>query len=204
MGMGSTPNKNVMQRAEQRRQIAYHILNELSLLERWRAFGRPVVVGAVAYNLVVSPDIDCEIYCPVLRIDDGFQVLNACACHPSVTKAYFSNHLNKPDKALYWQLHYRYTNDEIWKIDMWSAHEDYNLPRSEDIVVPMQKVLTPASREIILTLKEWRHANPAFECPSIDLYRAVLEGGVRTEEELQRWIANHPPGGLTAWRPSIS
>ncbi len=56
----------VVRRAEQRRKVAHHILTELDLRERWSAFGRPVLVGAVAYDLVVSPDIDLEIYCPVL------------------------------------------------------------------------------------------------------------------------------------------
>ena len=195
---------DLLERATQRRQIALHILKELSLLDRWSAFGRPVLVGAVAYDLVVSPDIDCEIYCPELRIEDGFRVLSACAQHPSVTQAYFSNHLSGPDKALYWRLHYRDTNDEIWKIDMWSAHEDYDLPRSEHLVEPLRRVLTPATRAIILTLKERRQINPVLDCPSINLYRAVLEDGVRTEEELQQWIRAHPHSGLSLWRPACS
>ncbi len=95
-------------------------------------------------------------------------------------------------------------DDEIWKIDMWSAHEDYDLPRSEHLVEPMKRILTPTTRAIILRLKERRQVNSALDCPSIHLYRAVLEDGVQTEEELHQWIHAHPQTGLTAWCPSLS
>ncbi len=63
----------VLTRAAQRLETAHEILSELQLLDRWREFGEPVLVGAVAYNLVVALDIDMEIYCDNLRIEDGFE-----------------------------------------------------------------------------------------------------------------------------------
>jgi hypothetical protein len=191
----------ILHRADQRRIAAERILRELALLERWQRFGRPVLVGAVAYDLVVSPDIDMEIYCPDLKIENGFEVLGACALHPRITGAKFVNALAQRDKALYWQLRYRDESDVAWKIDMWSAPRDYDLPRSESLVEPMRKVLTPDLRATILELKEARAVDETFECPSIDLYRAVLDDGVRTIDALKSWLGCHKTGELMDWMP---
>ena len=195
---------DVLIRAAKKRQIALNILAELSLLEKWTPFGRPVIVGAVAYDLVVSPDIDLEIYCPKLKIEHGFSVISDCALHPGVTKARFSNKLSERDKALYWQLRYRTQDGEEWKIDMWSAPEDYNLPRSEGLVEPMKMTLTPQTRMIILQLKEERVRDPTLICPSVDLYRAVLDDGVRTVDQLHNWLKVSRIGALIDWKPAVS
>ncbi len=154
----------------------------------------------MAYNLVVSLDIDMEIYCPDLRIEHGFQVISSCALHSNITKAQFSNQLSGRDQGLYWQLRYQH-GDQEWKIDMWSLPENYPLPRSEDLIKPMQMALTPKTRQTILDLKEQRIQDPTFKCSSIDLYRAVLDGGVETVEEVRRWLEHNVTGDLTGWRP---
>jgi hypothetical protein len=199
-------------RAAQRQELARHILFELDLIGRWKEFGAPVVVGAVAYDLVVSPDIDMEIYCPDLRIEHGFSVLSRCALHPSVTKARFANELAGRDRALYWQLRYRPERpkewsqswDKEWKVDMWSAPADYDLPMGRNLVEPLRLVLTPQTRAVILELKEQRRDDLTLACPSIDLYRAVLDDGVRTAEDLRQWLSQHETGALTGWLPRAS
>jgi hypothetical protein len=188
-------------RAAERRRVAMTILTELDLIGRWQRFGRPVVVGALAYDLVVAPDIDMEVYCPEVKVADGFQVLSECAQLPGVIKARFANELAGPDQALYWQLRYRQDDGTVWKIDMWSAHTDYELPRAEYLIEPMRAALTPEARRAILALKEQREQDADLACLSIDLYRAVLEDGVRTAADFRAWLASHETGQLTDWRP---
>lgn len=200
--MSSVRASEVLDRARQRRCVAQGILEALSLVERWSRYGRPVIVGALSYDLVVAPDIDMEIYCPDLRIEHGFEVLQACALQRGVTDVRFMNGLATPDKALYWQMHYAGEDGQQWKIDMWSAPSDYDLPRSEFLVEPMRRALTPETRLAILELKETRAADKTLECLSIDLYRAVMDDGVRTPEMLRAWLASHKTGELTAWRPT--
>lgn len=77
-------SSDVIQRSEQRRQTAEAILRDLDLMNRWRRFGRPVLVGALAIDVAVAPDIDMEIYCPELKIEHGFQVISECAMNPRV------------------------------------------------------------------------------------------------------------------------
>jgi hypothetical protein len=192
---------DVLVRAAARRRTALHILSDLELLERWAPYGRAVLVGAVAYGLVVSPDIDLEIYSRELRIEHGFAVLGGCALHPRVTHARFANHLLDRDQALYWQLRYRHEDGIVWTVDMWSAAEDYALPRAEHLVGPLRDVLCPETRAAILRLKEYRASDKTLECPSIDLYRAVIDDGVRTVEGLRRWLSDHRTGELVDWKP---
>ncbi|RJP26600.1 MAG: hypothetical protein C4527_14765 [Candidatus Omnitrophota bacterium] len=195
----------ILQYASAQRTIALQITEDLRLMERWGRFGRPVLVGAVAYDLVYGPDIDMEIYCSDLRIEHGFQVLSeCCSLSPQITSAAFRNHLHDADKALYWQLNYRQNTGTEWKIDMWSASEDYDLPRGETIVEPIKRSLTRETRALILQLKQRRANDPSLSCLSIDLYRAVLDGGVRDIEGLRNWLAANTTGELTDWKPATN
>lgn len=152
----------------------------------------------------IAPDIDMEVYCPELRIEHGFQVLAECAINPRVMAAQFLNALSSPDKALYWQLRYRTDDGSEWKIDMWSAPEDYNLPRGEDFVQPMKESLTDETRQAILALKEARAEGRSPTFLSVDLYRAVLDGSVRNVSQMQHWLQSNQVGVLTAWKPGKS
>ncbi len=195
---------DVLRRGERRQAEAQRVLNRLDLFRRWSEYGCPVLVGAVAYGLVVAPDIDMEIYCEQPQVEDGFAIVSQLALDPAVWKVSFSNELEGPDRGLYWQLRYRDPESEareVWKIDMWLLEEGHPGPRSADLVEPMREALTPETRAAILWIKE-----AMLGCESvhgIDVYRAVLDGGVRTPEEFEEWFAAHGPLGLTTWRPSL-
>ncbi|MEA5090564.1 hypothetical protein [Solidesulfovibrio sp.] len=197
--MGETPD--VMEKSRTMGLRAGQILDALGLVRAWSRFGRPVLVGAVAHDLALDPDIDMEIYCPVLRPEDGFAVLAQASRHPGVGEALFQNHMHGPDKALYWML--RFTDDDgvVWKIDMWSAPDDYALPRGEDLVAPLARALTPEMRRAILELKAWRTRTPDASFLSVDLYRAVVSGGVRDVDGLRDWLERNETGVLTDWKP---
>lgn len=188
-------------RADARRETAHHILSDLQLIERWRAFGNPVLVGAVRYGLPVAPDIDLEIYCDTPRIEDGFEILRDCALHPRIRKARFSNELNGPDQGLYWQLRYQADDGQEWKVDMWSLSKDYSGPSSAAFAESIQQVLTDETRLAVLEIKEWLQQDALLKSPSIHVYRAVIADGVRTPEQFQDWRERNPMAGLISWKP---
>lgn len=171
---------DVLNQTEQRLRQAQEILAQLRLFERWQVFGTPVLVGAVAYGLAMAPDIDMEIYCDVPRIEDGFAVLRGCALHPNVRKARFGNYLDEADEGLYWRLIYRTDEGADWKIDMWSLRRDHPGPCAAHLVEPLREALTPETRRAILELKALMQTGAIPRRPSIDIYRAVIDGGVRT------------------------
>jgi hypothetical protein len=192
----------VLIRAAERRQRAFVVIEDLKLVERWSHVGRVVLVGGVAYDLVVSLDIDFEVFTSgIPKITDGFRVLAELAEHPQVTKAHFSNDLSAPDQGLYWQLRYVDDVDDEWRIDLWTLAEDHPGPLSAWMVEPMQRAVTDEVRERILVLKEARAEGRTRPVASIDLYRAVIQGGVRTPEELDRFLGPTYSPSLTAWKP---
>ena len=192
---------DVLNQAGLRLRQAQEILAQLRLFERWQVFGTPVLVGAVAYELAMAPDIDMEIYCDVSRIDDGFTVLRDCALHPNVRKARFGNYLEEVDKGLYWRLIYRADEGADWKIDMWSLPHDHPGPCAAHLVKPLREALTPETRRAILELKALMQAGSIPRYPSIDIYRAVIDGEVRTSTQLETWLKLYPRSFLTFWKP---
>jgi hypothetical protein len=195
---------DILDQAEKQLRMAHEILTRLQLFERWQVFGTPVLVGAVAYGLAMAPDIDMEIYCDVPRIEDGFVVLRDCVLHPNVHKARFGNYLNEADEGLYWRLIYRTDDGTDWKIDMWSLRRDHPGPCAAQLVEPLRQALTPETRRAILELKALVQDELAPHHPSIDIYRAVIDGGVRTSAQLESWLERHPRDFLTFWKPGLT
>jgi len=194
--------EHILSRTTVRLSTAQAILAELQLIERWKKFGNPIVVGAVAYDLVVAPDIDMEIFCEAPSIEDGFEMLQSCALHPRVRKARFANELHGPDQGLYWQLRYLTEDEQIWKIDMWSLSYDHPGPYAAALVDPMRQALTDETRQAILLIKEQVLLDPTIQCGSINIYRAVLDDGVRDVEQYRMWLEHHQASGLLTWKPT--
>jgi hypothetical protein len=193
---------DVLARAAARQAIADNILHELNLVERWNRYGDCQIVGSVAYQLVVAPDIDLEVWCREPRTESGFDVLRECARHPRVTRARFWNALGPPHHGLYWQVRYEHAGEE-WKIDTWSMANSYSGPCGTHLTAPMLGALTDRTRRSILHLKEAIFRDPELEVPSIQVYRAVLDHGVDTLTEFVAWLPNHRLGGVvTEWKPS--
>ena len=136
---------DVLTRAEERRHSALSLVDELDLRERWAAVGRVELVGAVAHGLVVSRDIDFEVFTrgePTVAA--GFSVLAHLAEHPRVTKVQFTNALRTPDQGLYWQVRCVAADGADWKVDLWTLAEEHPGPLATWIVEPMQQALTDA------------------------------------------------------------
>jgi hypothetical protein len=186
-------------RAEKRRQRAQIIIDELGLLPRWSQYGSPVLVGAFRHNLMVAPDIDMEVYTETPTIEAGFAMMTDLARLPGVWKVRFSNELAGPDQGLYWQLRYRDQAGEVWKVDAWlMSHHHPDAHWAERFVEAMHSALTPETRWAILEIKEALQGTGAR---GIDIYRAVLEGGVRRPAEFEDWLKQYQPTGLIFWLP---
>jgi hypothetical protein len=86
---------------------------------------------------------------------------------------------------------------------MWSMSDTYDGPCGSKLVEPMNRVLTGEARRTILNLKEEVLNNTQADCPSIQIYRAVLDFGVSTPEGLTTWLEdNSLHGVVTDWMPT--
>jgi hypothetical protein len=52
-----TGSLDVLERTAKRRRTAETILQDLDLMNKWRRFGRPVLVGALSFDLAVAPEM---------------------------------------------------------------------------------------------------------------------------------------------------
>ena len=194
--------EEVLRRAEERRRRALDVIEALDLFQRWSRYGSPVIVGAVSMGLVVALDIDMNIYSDNPRIEHGFEVMSELAVLSGVWKIRFSNELAGPDQGLYWQIRFRDHVGDVWKIDSWLVGWDHpHAGWGEELADAMQKALTDQTRRAILQIKEAVLGEPGVR--GIDIYRAVLEGGVRHPAEFAPWMAEHKKPGITNWLPSV-
>jgi len=127
----------VLKRARHKRRVAEGILDELELLQKWSEIGDPHLVGAVAYDLIVSPDIDIETFCSDPRPDQAMAFLSELSGHPNVIEIKYRNYLDSPFDGLYFKLLYTSDDNTTWNIDMWLFASSRKGALSRDLVTDM-------------------------------------------------------------------
>ena len=183
-------------------QRAREVIRDSGLEAAWRSVGaEPNLVGSLRTGLLMTHhDIDFHIYSSPLRLADSFAAMARLAENSRIRSITFNNLLDAPDQCLEWHAWYADADDQLWQIDMihieaGSAYDGY----FERFARRLQRALTPEMRQAVLRLK--------FETPDhekisgVEIYRAVVQGGVRTRTELERWRAEHPLTGISEWMP---
>ena len=181
---------------------SWQVVDELNLVKIWEAAGARVnPVGSLATGLLAKHlDIDFHIYSEPPLLPSGFAAMARIAENASVRRIECVNLLHTDEKCVEWHAWYEDRDGELWQIDMihietGSTYDGY----FERFARRLQRALTPEMRQAILRLK--------FETPDhekvsgVEIYRAVVQGGVRTRAELERWRAEHPLTGISEWMP---
>ena len=193
---------DIVRRAEGRTRQAFDVIEELDLLKRWSRCGRPTLLGAVSFGLVVSRDIDLNIYAREPAVAQGFEVVSEIAVLPGVMKVRYSNCLETIDQGLYWQIQYRDRFGDMWTVDNWLVSEDHpHADLLEALVERMQKGLSAEQRKVILQIKET--VQPESKARGIDIYEAVMEDGVRSPCEFAVWLRDSKRREISEWLPHV-
>ncbi|MFD1151855.1 hypothetical protein [Saccharothrix hoggarensis] len=166
------------------------VVADLGLDRLLAELGEPVRTGSSALGLMVVPDIDITVACPALDIPAVVGVGAQLALHGRVRVVQFRKddrdwnaepHIY-PD-GLYLGVKYRDETGPEWNLDLWFVDEP---DRQPDLghVRELSGRITEETRSAILLIK---HARPDYR--SYDVYRAVLDDGVRTPEDYDEWLA---------------
>jgi hypothetical protein len=201
--------------ARARQRTAHALIGTLGLLELLRPVGTPVVIGSVRTGLMYDPDIDVAIHAPSAPdIAVCFDALRALALRDDIVEVvFFENKLRKPFTGLYIDLGCRFLG-AAWQVNISVLGADCpHRTAMEETADAIVAALDAPTRHTILTIKaermqrfgSWHDGDSERMAESIDLYRAVFEGGVKTYNEAVAWIARHPhPEPFQPYRPHRS
>lgn len=190
---------NSLERANKRKTRAMKILDELQLIRKWSTVGDCYLVGATAYNLIVSPDIDMETFSEELNPDKIMKELASLINNKNVLELKFKNYMESDFQGFYFKIIYL-DNQEEWNIDMWLFSNERQGALSKDLVPLMKKALSNTTRQAILEIKEaLLQENLIYS--SIYIYQAVLDYGVSNVTDFLAWTKNHNTNELIPWKP---
>lgn len=190
---------NSLERANKRKTRAMQILDELQLIQKWSTVGDCYLVGATAYNLIVSPDIDMETFSEELNPDKIMKELASLINNKNVLELKFKNYMDSDFHGFYFKIIYL-DNQEEWNIDMWLFSNERQGALSKDLVPLMKKALSDTTRQAILEIKEaLLQENLIYS--SVYIYQAVLDYGVSNVTDFLAWTKNHNTNGLIPWKP---
>ena len=176
------------------------MLEGLGLLERWARVGRPVVVGSLRFGMMRHPNLDLEIYADTPQVAEGFAVVAELAQVPGVRQVFYLNAMDTPDQGLYWRVDFEDEQGDLWDIDNWLvAHDHPNAGLADGLATALAAKLTTEQRLTVLTIKNAQDC--ANKARGVDIYKAVMAGGVRTAQEFEAWRAANPPAEIELWRP---
>lgn len=191
---------NSLARALEKQQQAQEIVEELQLLQKWHTVGDCYIVGATAYNLIVTPDIDLETFCDEPNPKHIMQQLASLVAHPNVLALNYHDYTQMDFQGHYFKL--TYTHNSIdWTIDMWLFSNNRRGALSRDLVPFMNSHLTDDTRDIILTIKE-ALIQRKLNFSSIFIYQAVLEFEIQTIDQFLEWTNAHDTTVPFHWKPS--
>jgi hypothetical protein len=177
------------------------VVSTLGLDNILRAVGNPVRVGSSALGVMVRRDIDITTVSETLDGATHAAVAGIgrdLTLHPRIGALRFRNDSgfwntapqDYPD-GLYLGATYRTETGEDWNLDIWFINEPDRQPDLEHLKTLLPR-LTDAMRETILVIKADLAAmtpKGGKPAPSALVYDAVLDHGVKTTAEFERWMA---------------
>lgn len=188
--------------ADTKLATAESILNRLGLVDRWSAIGRVEVVGSVALDVVVRPDIDLEVYTDTLDPRAGFAVIVPLADIPGVRRIRYLDARDQTMSGLYWKVEYE-TGGEKWAIDNWMfAHIQPGTAAAGGVAEVRAAIAhDPDARAAILRIKQTAIAG-GERAHGRWVYEAVLDHGIRTYPGYLDWLADRDVWARTPWTPA--
>jgi len=145
--------------------------------------------GSYSYDLMCWRDLDIYILDPTHDLKQCFEVGYELTRRLAAKKSFFTDNVGGEPNGLYWGIRLGDVRQGAWKLDIWfldgAGYEQHRAYSSS-----MSEKLTTENRMIILRIKEeyWRQASYRDTVTSDMIYRAVLENGVRTVSDFERFV----------------
>lgn len=181
---------------------AKKVLKELELKDFWEKHGcRANIIGSLAMGLLVKHlDIDLHVYSRDLTEEKSFAIVSELAKNRRVKEIRCINGLFTDERCVAWHLKYEDEAGDMWQIDIIHIEEGTEYDGFfEEMAERITERLTRQQRDTILRLK---YETPDDEViHGVEYYRAVMEAGVSTLDEMRRWVMDNRNEGGVYWMP---
>jgi hypothetical protein len=194
--------ENMSKISKQIQEEAWSVIGETDVIKHWESVGATInLVGSLKTGLLIkNRDIDFHIYTDPFRLGDSFWAISKLAENKRIKTISYANLIEAEDRCVEWHAFYEHENGNAWQIDM--IHILNDSPYAgyfENVAERISKVLTQETREAILRIK---NAIPVEKkVMSIQIYQAVIEGGIRDMEGFRHWQEQNPNDGIVTWVP---
>ncbi|UZJ40235.1 phosphoglycerate mutase family protein [Prosthecochloris sp. SCSIO W1101] len=194
--------EDILETAKQIEEEAWSVIDETGVINHWSSIGATInLVGSLKTGLLINNrDIDFHIYTNPFNLSDSFLAISRLAENKRIKTVSYSNLLDAEDKCIEWHAFYDDQNGNSWQIDMIHIlNESPYAGYFERVAECISKVLTKETREAILRIKK---AIPTDKkVMSVQIYKAVIEDGVRNLEAFWQWEKQNRNEGIVTWVP---
>ena len=193
---------DILELALHNQQTAWNILEHTGIIPAWERIGATVhLVGSLKSGLLAkSRDIDLHIYTDTLNIAASFSVMQELAERLSLKEVQFKNLIQTEEECIEWHAIYEDEDMNTWKFDMIHIRKGSKYDGVvEKVTAAITNQLTPEIKNTILQIKF--DVPDGIQIPGIEIYHAVVVGGVRNYEELEQWRKTNPLTNSLDWLP---
>ena len=194
--------KQILEIAETMQRSAWDVIKDTNIIQIWSSIGATInLVGSLKMGLLINNrDIDFHIYTTPFKLSDSFSAISRLAENKRIKTIYYSNLLEAEDKCIEWHAFYEDQDGHSWQIDMIHILNDSPYAGHFEMVAErISKVLTPEMRDNILRIKNSIPIDK--KVMGIQVYRAVIENGIRDIDSFWQWKEQNPDEGIITWVP---
>ncbi|WP_163509212.1 hypothetical protein [Fodinicola acaciae] len=192
--MDKISDQALLARADSLTAEAAEVVRAVDFSGHFNVFGDPVVIGSAVSGLMVTRDLDVMFTAPYVTTAEVFVALAGISGDGRLLAADFRDERGdrRPGPAITDERFYvvgEYLHGgRLWKIDItiWLHIVD----RPHRHAAEALRNASPEQRLAILRIKDrWRHSvNYPYAVSGTDVYTAVLDHGVRTDEEFSSYL----------------
>jgi GrpB-like predicted nucleotidyltransferase (UPF0157 family) len=195
-GLDVASAAELLRRQDALQAEAYQLIARLDLPTMLSRAGKPEHIGSSVSGLMAWRDIDFNVLCSNLSADLAFETMRPLITNPHVSRLHYHNESGsytlpelRGDERYYFVTYYETEAGNEWKIDIsfWLSDR----PRDQLAHLEyLSRHLTDETRLAILWIKDvWRHLPVyPYQVGGTEIYDAVLEHGVRTPTQFDKYL----------------
>lgn len=175
-----------MEQIKTQKQQAEYLLYECGLLEELKKYGAPHIIGSYKMDLMASNDLDIDIENTEMSLEKLYQLTFYIIekFHPVWYEA--KEEVTAEGKTVWFQGFETRISGELWNFDLWFFDKE-TIKQAEAFCNEIKEKVKQDSgaKEAIIRVKKDLLARELYsfeQYTSMDVYRAVLELGIRDSE----------------------